>query len=784
MSIFLQIDPRELPVEDLRKYGIEVIGEFEDGFVIGSSSDLTLVTLKEKIEKFAAGAQHQVAGLWDIVTGVAWRREKILSEALLRDWPIIKDYDQMVVEIGIACLGTEEVPVHPKNRRSSYKSEVAYNRAVETWTKKRNEIYDMWDELMNQRYDQLLRIIRSYQGEVISGPVHENPELLSSMPDSFTVKVRISGKGFKDIVENHPYVFDISEVDGIEKHEPVEIDQDETINEGLIFNSPSEDAPAVCIIDSGIQERHIYLKEAIDQTVSRSWINSPTDVADHYPGGHGTRVAGAVLYPRDIPRSGQVHHNIWIQNARVLDNNNGMPSSLFQPILMRQIVEYFHSSPRRTKIFNHSINSTNPCRVVHMSAWAAAIDQLSWEKDVLFVISAGNLPLYSRGRPVIRLAIADHMNSGRNYPDYLLEPSSRIANPAQSLQAITVGSIGLADITSPYYSFSKTSEPSAYSCTGPGIFQTIKPEVVEYGGCVAHDGGTPRRILNRPELSPQLIRSNLYGGSAVGRDQVGTSFAAPKVSHILAGIQRVFPDESTLLYRALLIQSARWPDWTSRWPDPTSVLRHIGYGVPDLKRATENNPYRITLITQGEVRISGKQVHIYEVRIPEELRRLGDAFDIRIDITLSYKAQPRRTRRNRQRYLSTWLEWQTSERYESMESFVSKMIELASGDEYIDEVVDESRESIKWMIHKRSDWGRIKGFRRDDNTVQKDWAYLKSYEWREAFYIAVIGHLGWNRDMNATVPYALAVSFEAINEDVEIYQPIAIENEINIKVEI
>ena len=44
------------------------------------------------------------------------------------------------------------------------------------------------------------------------------------------------------------------------------------------------------------------------------------------------------------------------------------------------------------------------------------------------------------------------------------------------------------------------------------------------------------------------------------RDEIGTSFAAPKVAHIASRLQRVLPDESCLLYRVLIVQSARWPE--------------------------------------------------------------------------------------------------------------------------------------------------------------------------------------------------------------------------------
>lgn len=785
LSLFLRIDPRELPIEELRKYGIEVIGELEDGFVIGASSELSLQTLRGKIKKFSEGEQHKLAGLWDIIDGVAWKREKILSETLYREWPIIKDHDLLVLEIGVACLGTEDVPEHPKKRRKNYKTEEAYEKALKKWETKRDMAYETWDNLSNSRYEQLHQIIQFYQGIDLSGLMQEDMDIEANLPDSFTVKIRISGKGFRDIVENYPYVFDIVEIDDIELIESSDNEGYSSDYDALQIATPEETAPAVCVIDSGIQERHIYLKDAIDGSISRSWVNSPTDVADYVDGGHGTRVAGAVLFPREIPMTGQVTPVCWIQNARVLEFNNAMPNSLFQPRLMREIVDHFLSSNRHTRIYNHSFNSTTPYRTVHMSAWAAAIDQLTWEKDVIFVVSCGNLYVNNHHKSIVRLTIADHLNNGREYPDYLLEPSSRIANPAQSLQAITVGSVGLAEMLSPLQSFSKFSEPSSYSCAGPGIFQSIKPEVVEFGGCYAHDGGAPRQIVSRPELSPRLISSTLHGGSALRQDRVGTSFAAPKVSHILASIQKEFPDESTMLYRALLVQSARWPEWTINHPRPDNVIRHIGYGVPDVSRATENSPYRITLITQGEVRVSGKQVHIYEVRIPEELSSQGEQFDIRIDVTLSYKAQPRRTRRNRQRYLSTWLEWDTSKKHESIEHFLNRMVDLASDDTLNStDIPEESRDAIKWMIHKQNNWGKVKGFKRDENTVQKDWAHIKSYEWGSGFYIAVIGHIGWNRDMDATVPYALAVSFEAVNQDVEIYQRIAIENEVAVEVQV
>jgi hypothetical protein len=77
------------------------------------------------------------------------------------------------------------------------------------------------------------------------------------------------------------------------------------------------------------------------------------------------------------------------------------------------------------------------------------------------------------------------------------------------------------------------------------------------------------------------------------------------------------PEHPTLLYRALIAQSARWPEWAEnmltelRQPnlnpqrretllgDVSRVISVIGYGVPSEQRATVNTDFRTTFITDG-----------------------------------------------------------------------------------------------------------------------------------------------------------------------------------------
>ncbi len=95
----------------------------------------------------------------------------------------------------------------------------------------------------------------------------------------------------------------------------------------------------------------------------------------------------------------------------------------------------------------------------------------------------------------------------------------------------------------------------------------------------------------------------------------------------------------------------------------------------------------------------------------------------------------------------------------------------------------EKGESIfKWMLGKQNNHGKIKDVSRSAGTIQKDWTVVKSFELTEAFCIAVVGHEGWNNDPDATAPYSLVVSFEAVAANIPIYAPF-VEAQIELEVE-
>jgi len=793
--ILVQVDP-DLDLDVLRdKFEFEIVAEQEEGFVLVASEDIDLAAFTKMVEAFSVKIHGsakiaEVHKLYDDPNQTD-RLQRVLSEELFATWPNIINDRIFVVDVGVACTGTIEIPDPPN--RGKRDTDADWARKQSEWARLRTEAYDAWETLCSDRQAEVIDFMRSYDAEIMQ-LVHDDAAAVAILPDSFTMRVKIRGAGLKDLVLNYPYIFEVVEPEDIALPQYADAGGAAPLR-GPTPLPPSAEAPAVCVLDSGIQEAHVLLEPAIDTTTSQCFLfgATPTDVADYVgPGGHGTRVAGAVLYGEIVPQDGSPQLPFWIQNGRILNEHNRMPEEMLPPAVLRTAVEHFHLNGRYTRLFNHSVNATAPSRTRYMSAWAAEIDALCNQHDVLIVQSAGNLPPF--GSPPF-IGVKEHIVANRQYPRYLCENSCRVSNPAQSLQALTVGSVAYGEFENGgWKSFAEAiGQPSAFSRSGFGIWGVIKPEVVEYGGDAVRTASNPPDVMvgsRVPGVCPDLVRSTMFPPSpASARDDAGTSYATPKVARIAALVQQVLPEEPALLYRALIVQSAQWPDWAERVLDELrsvnagrdadrretllgqarEIVRWIGFGIPDSDRATSNSDHRTTLITSGTASIHAHECHIYQIPIPEELRRPADEFEIRIDVTLSYVAQPRRTRRNLRRYLSTWVDWKSSKLGESIDSFRTRSLREDDQDE-----VAKDGNVLPWALHEKNGDGLIRSARRNSGTVQKDWAVVKSNALPEHFCIAVVGHKGWSHDPDASAQYCLAVTLEIQGQEITIYDPLRV----------
>lgn len=771
IPLLLRID-KFFDIDTLRRqFSFEIISEHDDGFVIVVSKDMNLRLIQDKLDEFEqVTGSTSIAQIHELVNDESQeeRLMRILTEQLFGEWSAIEDDQKLIVDVSIACVGDWQIRKRPKRNRL-WKPET-WARKENEWTNERMEAYERWESLKDSRLDNVESMLSPYDVEVLDN--WDNADIKAvELPDSFTLRIRINGKGLRDFVLNYAWVWEVTEPDDIETPQQTARDL-ESLTAALIVNPPPEDAPTVCIVDSGIQESHLYLEPAIRKSDSRCFLDgaNPTDVADYVSAsGHGTRVTGAVLYGETVPRSGVIDLAYWIQNARVLNKHCTMPITMLPAAVIRDVVTHFNRGKSPTRIFNHSINSVLACRTRHMSAWATEIDQLCHDRDILILQCVGNIRCWN---PSPNIGVEEHLAAGRTYPDYLSQPVARIANPAQSLQALSVGSVAYESVAAGGWQSlaSQDGEPSAFSRSGHGIWGTIKPEVVEYGGDYLVDGSTPARV-NFPKVAasayPVLVSSTMHGQPAVGQDEVGTSFAAPKVARIAAELASLMPDASCLLYRALIVQSAQWPAWAELLPKPeqVNVIRRLGYGIPNLLRATQNSQHRATFTTSTDQVIGAKQCHVFQIPIPAELRRPGTDYDIRIDVTLSYSATPRRTRQTSRGYLGVWMDWISSKTGEAADAFLNRSLDTDD-----DSDRDKSRE-LPWVVHPMKQHG-LSSVQRDSGTVQKDWATVKSNTLPENLSIAVRGHQGWSRDPDETATYAIAVTFEIVGQEIAIYEPL------------
>lgn len=750
IPIFLKVDTEVFDIDTFRLWGIDLISEEEDGYIIGASTD-NLETFNENIDAFLNESgirKDKAAQIWELVTDETWRVNKILAEDLKEIWAEINPENIYIVELGVSCYvpNTKKYP-----NRSDFDSEEKFNNKIEEFRTHEQQIQLNYDEKQIQRESEIEQYVGIYGGEL--------HDIWNNEQDAVCFKISINGNGLKDIVQTYQYLYEVRLVSRYDL-DGQQVSAEDDFDIEII--PPNENAVKVCIIDSGIQENHRLIEPAIDSANSRSYVDGDSTTADYVrQSGHGTKVAGAVLYPQSIPKTGQVQLEHFVQNARILNANNSIPSNKFEPKLMEEIVSDYSD----TRIFNLSVATNHSYSGTHMPAWAAALDKLIHENNILFVVSAGNIKGTSTWHR--SLGIKEHIEAGRDYPNYLDGSGSKIANPGVSYFALTVGSIAKEDFEDDdYKSLAGKDRVSPFSRTGLGMWDCIKPDVVEFGGDLAKNKLSTELVIHET-ISPELVNSTLYGASAIGKDACGTSFSAPKVSYIAARLQTEHPSESAQMYRALIVQSARLPEHC--FHNPTfNDFTYYGYGIPDVNRALNNSASRITFIQSG--RVKPKMADIYRVGIPNELRGEGKDFRILVEITLAFTAKTRITRKKSHSYLSNWLEWKTSNYNERFSSFRHRTIEyLEANDENAEaEGIDESADVIKWVIRENPKWGV--GINRNNSTVQKSWAIIDPHQFAEEFSLAVIGHAGWDKNLENETDYSLCVSFEVLDAELNIYE--------------
>ena len=273
-----------------------------------------------------------------------------------------------------------------------------------------------------------------------------------------------------------------------------------------------------------------------------------------------------------------------------------------------------------------------------------------------------------------------------------------------------------------------------------------------------------------------------------------TSAATALAARMAAQVMAVYPDLWPESVRGLIVHSAEWTDAMKRVFLPgarpsknayTQLVRHCGFGVPDLDRALWSVSNSLTMVVEAQLhpfQRKGKEqptlrdMNLHRLPWPlAELEALGET-QVEMRVTLSYFIEPNpseRGIRSRYRYESHGLRFDVRRPYESEEDFRAR-INAAARDE---EEGSRSRgEDPGWLIGPQN---RHKG------ALHSDIWRGNAADLASRGTLAVYPALGWWKTRmrleryGMAARYALVVSIRVPEIEVELYNAIA--NQITVR---
>lgn len=264
------------------------------------------------------------------------------------------------------------------------------------------------------------------------------------------------------------------------------------------------------------------------------------------------------------------------------------------------------------RVFNMSLGAPGIRQGLGYSDFAAQLDRIAKERDVLFVVSAGNLR-GSAARPPWP-SDADkalEMLATRAAGD------ERITAPGDHLYGYTVGALNPPGVGSV-----QSDVPTTYSRRGPGPGGARKPELCQIGGVAGHESNRSGLISVGPD------GNSVYGS--------GTSYAAPLVASTLGALDlrlRGSATRETLL--ALPIHNAARPE-LMRAKKLRAVARDfVGFGVaPHAEGCLTDRPHSITLVFSDV--LPPRRELSFVFTWPRSLTSAGGKCRGRVDLTLAY----------------------------------------------------------------------------------------------------------------------------------------------------
>lgn len=335
--------------------------------------------------------------------------------------------------------------------------------------------------------------------------------------------------------------------------------------------------PTIGVLDTGVSKNPYLAPWLLDDKFS----SYPDELIDPM---HGSCVSSIILY------GDQLQGENWTGNSgcKIFDATV-FPDQKQESIDEDELVENIREAIKENnhiKIWNLSLGTAAESDINDFSDFGKALDDIQITNDVIICKSAGNCRNFEKGYP-----------------------KSRVARSGDSVRSLVVGSVAHSKNT---HDIADINHPSPFTRIGPGPANSIKPDIVSFGGNAGMKDG--RRIENG-------VNAIAHNGNSV--KIIGTSFATPRVTSLLSELNfKINETFNPTLLKALAIHSAKYPTGISL---PISErVNQMGFGIPDsADEIIYNDPHEITLILQENI-TRGEFIEILEFPFPESL--IDDGF--------------------------------------------------------------------------------------------------------------------------------------------------------------
>ena len=552
---------------------------------------------------------------------------------------------------------------------------------------------------------------------------------------------------------------------------------------------PSEDAPAVCVLDTGVNRGHPLLSDLLAET-DHDTVRAEWGKDDHYTNGHGTQMAGLAAYGDLTPlleSDSQVSLSHRVESVKILPRFGNNEPENYGSITQEAMSQAEINAPKRKRVFALAVTASDANDFTENgkpSAWSAALDSHTSgameddETKRLVCVSGGNVWMRNRNE----------------YPS--LNELTSIEDPAQSWNAITVGAFTAKDIVTDHNGDivpdaiciaprGGLSPHSATSClwTSPeSRHWPLKPDVVFEGGNVAADAEGNRE--ERDSLC--LLSTNSDFQQRLFAPFWATSAAAALAAKMAAQIQAEYPRFWPETVRALVVHSADWTAEMKRGANLGNkghiahILRRFGHGVPDLSRALASARSRATLICEDSLQpfakeregVKTRDMMLYRLPWPKALLQSHGNTGVKLRATLSYFVEPNPGSRmvtSKYRYAGCNLRFLVQTPTEkSLTNFIARVSDAVS---------DDDRNAYEKPDDTTTGWSLGDDLRRRGSIHSDTWTGT-------AAQLALMEHLivfpvnGWwrlrpqHKRYNQRIRYSLVVSLETVGTELDIFTPI------------